>query len=64
MVIKIDFESLIQVILNELERQHPNEAMSALQRTKVLLDEEIKQNPKGWFTALGLGILAIDGKEI
>ena len=64
MVIKIDFESLIQVMLNELERQHPNEIMSALQGTKVILDEDIKQNPKGWFTALGFGILMVDGQEI
>ena len=64
MVIKIDFESLIQVMLNELERQHPNEIMSALQGTKVILDEDIKQNPKGWFTDLGFGILMVDGQEI
>lgn len=61
--IKIDFESLIQVMLDELERQYPNEVMSALQGTKVLLRENIKQNPKEWFTALGFGILAIDGQE-
>ena len=63
MVIKIDFETLIQVMLNELERQHPNDVMAALQGTADILKESINENPKAWFTALGLGIIAIDGKE-
>jgi len=63
MTIQIDFESLIKVMLDELERQHPNEMTSALQGTSVLLKDSIKENPKTYFTALGLGILAVDGQD-
>lgn len=63
MVIKIDFDALIKVVLNELEKQHPNEVMSALQQTKLLLDEEIKEHPKASFTLLCTGIVLIDGQS-
>ena len=63
MVIQIDFEALIKVMLDELERQHPNGVMPTLQGTAGIMKESISENPKGWFTTLGLGILAIDGKD-
>ncbi len=63
MVIQIDFEALIKVMLDELERQHPNDVMSALKGTAGIVKESISENPKTWFTALGLGIIVIDGKD-
>lgn len=63
MVIKINFEALIKVMINELERQYPNDVMAALQGTEDILKESINENSKAWFTALGLSIIAIDGKD-
>ncbi len=63
MAIKIDFEALIKVMLNELESKHPNEIMNALQISKELLGGSIKNNPKFWFSALGISIIGVDGRD-
>ena len=64
MVIQIDFDRLIQVMLEELKKQHPNEVMTMIQELAGMMEEEEIISSKKRFMLLGGGILLADGRDL
>lgn len=59
-MVKIDFDSLIQVMLKELDRQYPNDITAALKATKIIYSDDIKEHSKTWFALLCASIAIVD----
>ena len=64
MVIKIDFESLSKVVLDELERQGVPDNIRTHPENKPLFSDTMKEHPKMWLAGFMMCLLAIDGKDI
>lgn len=57
---EINYKRLVEVLLNELKSQYPNEVMDAIISGNKILEEEGDKNYRLYFITLFAGIIAYD----